>query len=229
MGNGKVAKREEMQLVSQEQVQRTMEAYRENLGGEQLDPFSFPRVVIPQGGSVQALMVPSVENPDGEQHKELIGVIAMNQLTRQYWSTPMGEGDSPPDCSSRDAVTGVGDPGGACADCAFAQWGSDPEGGRGQACKTTRNLYLVLPGRVLPVLLQVPPSSLAGAKQYLLGLLDAGLSFWQCWTRFTVTKAQNREGKPYGKLGFGLVRSLDEGEYEWMRSYISAIRESIAE
>lgn len=36
----------------------------------------------------------------------------------------------------------------ACATCEFAQWGSDPNGGRGKACKQTRRLIL-LPANVL--------------------------------------------------------------------------------
>lgn len=49
----------------------------------------------------------------------------------------------------------------ACAGCALFEWGSDPNGGRGKACKERRRLALIpADGTAEMCLLSIPPTSL---------------------------------------------------------------------
>lgn len=49
----------------------------------------------------------------------------------------------------------------ACADCPKFEWGSDPNGGRGKACKERRRLALLpVDGTSEMILLSIPPTSL---------------------------------------------------------------------
>jgi hypothetical protein len=121
---------------------------------------NYPRVKIPSGGSLQfELPGGDPENPD--YSKTLEGVILHSHLANSYWEVRDKDADEnvPPQCSSLDGVTGNGNPGGACALCAFNKWNSG-EDGKGKACKNMRQLYLLRDGDYLPIQLTLSPTSL---------------------------------------------------------------------
>jgi hypothetical protein len=55
----------------------------------------------------------------------------------------------------------------ACVNCEKFEWGSDPGGGRGKACKEKRRLFLIpADGSAESVLLSIPPTSLKNWANY---------------------------------------------------------------
>ena len=108
------------------------ELVQDNLGGGNLSPFDLEKISIPSAGSL-FWTVPTLEG-DPITTKELLGIILFVQDARAYWKQNFGEsgGGTPPDCTSEDAITGHGDPGGSCSECPYSVFGSD--GGDGQAC-----------------------------------------------------------------------------------------------
>ncbi len=121
---------------------------------------TFPRIKIPGGGSTQ-FEIPS-DNPEKPDYTPAIeGVILFNHNTNAIW-VAVSEYDmnASPVCSSPDGKTGYGIPGGACAECPFNQYESDPNGGKGKACKNMRSLYILQNNAVMPINLLLPPTSL---------------------------------------------------------------------
>lgn len=181
------------------------EALQENLGGAGISPFDLDRVSIPAGGS-QTWVLQTLE---GEQEtKELLGIIIYVQNARAYWPGEFGGGNTPPQCVSDDAVTGVGNPGGACATCPYAQFGSDARG-RGQACKMVQRMFLLQPGGNLPIVVNLPPGSLKGAKKYLLRLVSNGQKASGVVTKITLEKDRNQDGIVFAKAQFAMVGKLE--------------------
>lgn len=174
--------------------------------GETLGFGDLPRVKLPAGGGT------AWELPTGEASKTLDGIIVHRQLTRAYWRDPFGSGESnAPTCSSTDAVRGVGEPGGDCASCQFAQFGSGANGG--QACRLITRLYVLPDGSPAPWVVLVPPSSAQAVRRYIVSLLATrGLAYWLVRTRLTLEKAQTPSGITYSVLGLTMLEALDGAE-----------------
>ena len=123
----------------------------DNIGGGSVNPTSFDRVRVPSGGA-KTWEVPNLDAKDGvESAREINGIILFWHDTRTYWQEAYTGEMRQPDCSSPDGVTGYGDPGGSCDMCPLSQWGSDPHGGRGQACKAQRIIYILRPNELMPM------------------------------------------------------------------------------
>lgn len=182
------------------------EALMENLGGAELTPFDLDRIGIPAGGGL-AWTVPTLEGETSSP--EVLGIIVGIQNARAYWATPFGSGtgDMPPDCTSADAVHGVGNPGGECKECPFALFGSDTRQ-RGQACKLIQRHFVLRAGDNLPVTINLPPGSLKGARKYLLRLVSAGHKASAVVTRYTLEKYKNQDGIVYSRAVFGMAGQL---------------------
>lgn len=198
------------------------ELVREVLGpGEYLDVFSLPRLKVPAGGGL------AWELPDGDVTKELVGVIIHRQLVRAYWAQPFSGGGTPPDCQSPDAVVGYGSPGGACARCPYAQWGSaigpNGEAKPGQACRLITRIFLLPPGGLLPVFLPLPPSSHKVARRYVTDLLGRGTPYWHVVTRIGLQRVRSREGIEYSQATFQVAGELAPETIELVESYRSSI------
>ncbi|HDZ38112.1 MAG TPA: hypothetical protein ENH62_07485 [Marinobacter sp.] len=184
-----------------------LESLRENIGDESLAPFELDRVKIPAGGT-QAWTIPTV---DGEiVAKDFTGVIVYHKLGRVYWreSIDDGGGNTPPDCCSDDNVTGIGEPGGECNKCPFAQFGSSNKG-KGQACKQVKLLFVVRETALLPIVVSLPPTSLKPAKQYMLRLASNALPYYSVLTRFGLEKAINGSGVDYSRAVLSLAERLN--------------------
>lgn len=168
-------------------------AMRQNLGEAQVTPMDLNRIKAPSGGSLFFAV-------EDEPLKEVSGIIIHQRDQRAYWRESMEEGGSgnPPDCYSLDCKTGVGDPGGACAICPLARFSGDER----PACKQTRLLFLLRPGKFLPDVVQVPPSSLKPAAQYMLRLASKALPYFAVETVIGLEKAKSREGIDYAKFTF---------------------------
>lgn len=104
--------------------------------------------------------------PDGSTKRSLEGIILKSQIIRGYWKP----NNPKPVCVSRDGIIGVDAAGKAheCARCKYDQWGSavkldengQPTKGKGKACKEMRRLLFLEDGTDLPIIINIPPSSL---------------------------------------------------------------------
>lgn len=202
------------------------EILRLNLGGEQLSPFDLERVKVPAGGGTY-WMVSTPEKPSGAPVEALSGVIAYQRLGRTYWAQPFGAGDgggTPPDCYSDDAVTGVGNPGGECAKCRFAQFGSKDDHGDAQACKMSRLLFLVTPDSLLPRVVVVPPGSLKNLRGYMTLLTAQGLPHWTVVTRLRLQKVKNKAGIDYAQIVPEVGARLTPDDVRKVREFAENLR-----
>jgi hypothetical protein len=176
------------------------DAVAANFGDNGLTVSDFERVKIPTGGGTAW----TIQGLDGEEMvKELTGIIVAWRDTRAYWSKSMeqGEGNTPPDCYSLNARTGVGKPGGDCHKCPFAQFGSDPRG-EGQACKLVRQLFFLRGENLLPEIVNLPPSSIKPARQFFMRLASKAVPCYSLVTRIGLEKTKNAQGIVYSRAAF---------------------------
>lgn len=207
---------------------------QENLGDGGLSAFDLPKVKIPTGGA-QSWEVPTLDG--GESVKALEGVIVYWREPRAYWVQNFDEsgGGTPPDCSSNEGkighgVWGVGSeqhPDGKCPTCPMAEWGSDPRGGKGQACKQMRLLFMLQPDKLLPLAMFLPPTSIKPIKDYFLALSTEGIRYSSVITRLELDKAK---GGPTGNIDYSVVKPslgarLEGPALERIQKYASEIRE----
>ncbi|MFZ5926320.1 MAG: hypothetical protein ACOYX1_02620 [Acidobacteriota bacterium] len=188
-----------------------------NIGSGGLTEFDLPRIKIPAGGGIR-WAVPTLEGEVMEPSIE--GVIVLARDTRAYYSQPISEtgGSQPPDCWSADGATGSGKPGGACLACPLARYGSAP-GGRGQACKQIKQLFVLRGSLLLPEVVTLPPTSLKPAKQYLLKLTSQGVPYYAVVTRIGLERTKNAQGIAYSRAVLSFVRRLAPEEVERAREY----------
>lgn len=196
---------------------------RENMGGERLTEFDLDRVKMPAGGG-KFWEVPTLG--DVESAKEIEGVVVITKNVRAYWPFGIdeGSGNEPPQCASADAIIGIGDPGGDCETCPFAQFGSSTkEGSKGQACKQMRQLFVLSPRSVLPLVLTLPPTSLAGARRYFMRLAShSGIYYWATTTKIGLEQADGPAGK-YSVATFSQGTPLTDADALAVTTYRDAL------
>lgn len=205
--------------------QETQEILRNSLGDDTLTEWDLPRVRVPSGGG-RAWEIPSVRGP--ESTTALEGIIVFHRHTRAYWSNPDPTGE-PPQCRSNNARVGVGDPGGNCVTCQFggAGWGSG-KGGRSQACKEQRILFVLPPGAFLPLVVVIPPTSVKTLQKYIVALaqetLKGEIPEGGAVTSLTLSPTKNNDGQPYSLVIPTLAGVLDPSEAARARDYAESLR-----
>lgn len=218
--SGELVKKEDYQvLLSAESVAQTL---KDNLGGKQISQFDLDRVKVPSQGST-FFTVPSI---DGEESvKELKGIVLHWSEKRFFWHEKFGVsgGATPPDCASEDGTTGIGDPGGACSKCKYAQFGSamkeNGEFGKGQACKLMRYLLVVRKNDWIPFVLCVPPSSLGNLRKLFLRLSSKAMPFYKVEIAFTLEKATSADGIVYSVIVPKVTGQLDPESVKAIEKY----------
>jgi len=210
-------------------LRRAIEEYGADFG-------SLTRIRLPSGGML-AWEIPS---PVGEADvvKEFTGVIAHVKMNEKaWWRTPMGEGQggSPPDCTSRDGISGFGvnslneDAEASeheCMKCQWNQFGSSRgPSSEGKDCSDMAQVWVFRAGSRLPSVLIAPATSLKGLTRYCIGLVDIGQEAWRVMTRFGLEPAVSRNGTKYAKLKLTVARPLDESEVESMAKVADVVRE----
>jgi hypothetical protein len=205
-----------MNPATADEVRRVLNS---NVGPRGLSEKHLEKVKVPSGGSL-AWSVPGI---DGEEHhKELSGIIVAWREGRLYWRMPFaerGKVKTPPDCVSRDGFWGQGDPGGECGECPLNQFGSDPKGGRGKACKEVRHLLLLRSGHVLPEMITVPPTSIKNAEQYFLRLFNLTIPFWGLITNIRLERTSNADGIDYARMIFTSGPRLNDADRKAFAPY----------
>lgn len=215
-------------LLIPAQAANVLQLLDDNLGAQNFSILNLPRIQVPSGGGLNW----RIATLAGEiAEKEIEGIVVAWRPARVFWQESYSGGASgkPPDCSSKDGLVGVGNPGGSCTECPYAQFGSAllPNGqpGPGQACKDIRQLLVLQPDEILPHLLNVPPTSLKAFNQYSMGLLSGRIPYWGVVTKATLEKAVSEQGKPYARISFRMGRRLDASEQQTLFPYHQKMKE----
>ncbi len=173
--------------IPEEERQAVMAAFATNCGSADLSEFDLPRIKVASGTALW--LIPGVE---GETTAPAIeGVVVEARDTRVYYASK-DAGNVPPDCSSIDGKTGRGKPGGDCAACPLSQWDSGENGA--QACKQTKQLFILRGTSMLPEVVSLPPTSLKAVRKFFLQLTTQGIQYHHCLLRIELEKAQNPQG-----------------------------------
>jgi hypothetical protein len=149
-------------------------------------------------------------------------------------------GGAPPTCSSLDGQTGVGDRGPLptgeidqpgrhdCGTCPWAQFGTAvrPNGtaGRGQRCKLARRVYLLLPNRMFPILLSLPPTSIKDFTAYVQRVNGQGLALRQVVTEIGLRRQTGNGVPDFSVATFKQVGLLNEATAAAINAYASRIK-----
>jgi len=209
-------------------------ALRENIGKAQLTEFDLDRVKMPAGGG-RAWEVPTLDGVVPQPAIE--GVIVHWKDTRAYWQEQFTGGNAPPDCSSRDAEHAQGDPGvpvakddagfWLCETCPNAQFGSAPGDSNAQACKLVRQLFVLTPEDLLPVVVSLPPTSVGTCRQFFLRLARSGTPFHGIITRIGLEQEKSGGGITYSRATFQRAGVLDGEAGAKLRAYADALRPTL--
>jgi len=189
------------------------ELFEANLGdGETIGEFDFERINVPAGGAL-AWSVPDI-NGEPEQVKEINGIMLHSGRRRAFWKIPFSDsgGGSPPDCSSRDGKVGRGWIRGEsvethpeptrrpCDTCPMSQWGSklpDEPKDNQQACNDRRIIALARQGDMLPLVIDLAPTSIKPLKKFLTNMVGQGLNVHRTPIRLRLKKEESRMGIPH--------------------------------
>jgi hypothetical protein len=192
-------------------------------GGQRVSAFELDVLKVPSGQGAALWSVPTLSGED-ENVKSIEGIAIVMRTTRSYWKLSMEEsgGGSPPDCTSQDGQTGRGDPGGDCADCPMAEFGSAAKGS-GQACKQNSLLFLFRPDALVPMVIKAPPTSLKPMKQFVLRLMNERVPLFGAVLSFSLQKMKGNGTPDYYQIVPSLVRKLGDEEV----AQVKALREAL--
>ena len=214
----------EMVVRNEFQVAEFAENAMENLAGITLE---FPQLKIPTGGSL-------FFDVDEEPVKETVGVIVAHGPMHSYYATEFDGTNNPPDCFSRDGVTGNWRVAGEedetvyesrdCATCPFSKFGSDKNGGK--ACKEKHQLYILMSGQMIPYTLMLPVSSAGVLNTYATKLFTRGQFLGDVVTSFTLEKATNKTNIVYSKIVMKKVRDLTAEEKTALKKTVNLVRQA---
>lgn len=182
---------------------------------------AFERIKIPSGGGL-TFEVPSDDPDRPETVTEFSAVILYHHPLLVYYKDKYTGGNMPPDCSSFDAETGEGDPGGLCSVCKLNKFGTGENGAK--ACKARRRLYLLREGEIFPMILSLPTGSLKPFTRYLMRLYSkGGRESNSVVTQFSLKKAVNSTRVEYSQAQFAVDCSLTPEE----RTVINGLSEQV--
>lgn len=197
-----------------------IELIRENLGDNGIEFSSLTGVSWPSSNS-NAFNIETAEGP--KAFRDLECVVLRYRDGRVLWGSSFAESSGdPPVCISEDMRIGKGNPGGDCSKCPLSQWGSgrDTAGNptRGKACQERRRLFVMVPWSLLPIHINVPPTSLKPLKQYFSKLIGLGLPYYSVVTKLSLVKTSNTEGTEYAELTASMSGRLTNDEIKVFRA-----------
>ena len=186
--------------------------------------FDVERIRFPSGGGI-SFEIPTGQPDEPEVVREITGIILKYSFTNVYWDKEFGDGDGSPACYSEDGISGWDTDGNEtpCAVCPRNRYFSKPDG-RGKACSNMVSLYILREGEALPLMLRIPPMSVANFRSFLTRqIIPRDLEVFQVLTRIALTKATNKGGAPYAQAQFQAIGMLDENEIGMLRKEISPL------
>lgn len=194
----------------------------ETMGDEGLSPHELDRADNPSGKLLK-WSIPTIEGEE-ELVGEIEGVILYHTFNRNMWEHEYGKGpkDERPICTSVDAITGIGIPGGSCKTCPFAQFGSAKN--NSQACTKTKHIFILREAELLPLLVVLTPGSLKTSKQYFRRLFSHQIKPHQIITKLKLTANVSKSGFDHAVAELSLEGKLDEDTAAKMRDYSEYLR-----
>ena len=191
--------------LPESELAEMQEAFAMNIGSGSVSEFDLPRIKVASGTALW--LIPSLE---GDQTAPRIeGVMVLMKDARTYYKSKQS-GNNPPDCSSRDNITGIGAPGGECAKCPLAQWESGDNGA--QACKQQKHIFFLRGSSMFPEIVSLPPTSLKNMRQFTLKAATQGVPYNKALVSLELEKAQGATGQVYGKCTVKFLRKLTPEE-----------------
>lgn len=211
-----IQKQEGQYLPMVKGVDHIRETLEVNLAGDDISPADLDRAINPQGKAC-TWTVPGLDGTE-EEIDEIVGVIVLARTVRLYWKGKYKGAGTPPDCFSDNGRVGTGTPGGDCSDCPLSKFGSGPN--NSQACKQIKQLFVLRPGELLPMIINCSPTNFGEAKRYGLRLSSRKqLKFHEAVTKISMVPDKSGSGYDYSKLVFQLVKPLDDDVKESMAAY----------
>jgi hypothetical protein len=178
-------------------------------------PSDLDRIKVPAGGATSW----EITTLKGEESvKSIEGIILVADDNRMYYDGPYTGENEPPTCFSPDGEIGFGDPGGECKVCPLAQWGS-ADNGSGQACSLRKNMLILRPDSMLPVIISAPPGSIKSITDYLKRITGAGLPHYAVVSSLKLSKKKSGEGIQYAAIEPEFVRELADEEIAKVLEY----------
>ena len=210
------------------QIKDLATTLQENMENEALTERDLDRITVPTGGARYWVLPPKDESDEEKPVSALYGIILQTTPPRAYYARSMNEaGKNPPDCYSPDGINGIGIPGGDCLTCNFNKPNTDLNGKGGKACKEYRMVYMLLPDRVLPAVLQLPRTSVRIYRDYSLRTGKKGISIYRSYTKFELEKI---EGDPdYSRVVITNMGKLTENDLIRLSRYTGAFKETLTE
>jgi len=187
---------------------------------EGFGPRDLEMIKIPAGGQL-IWDIPTMDGRDGARHFD--AVVLHYHTHRKWWEQAYGAGPvGPPDCESNDGLLGLGNPGGACKQCPLNHVKRSRED---RTCPPRQYLFLMLPEMPMPVLLDLPVTSLAVWGDYVNKALKARLKLpWRVITRFELNKATATLGNDnFSRLSVSLVADIPKEEWAAIEGYRQAL------
>lgn len=194
------------------------EIFGENMAGMDITPGDLSRVKIPGSGG-KFWQWESSEGP--QSTATLDGVIIHRQLTRGWWAKDLDDaGEAPPACSSRDSITARvnqeeipagydGDlPTGTCTTCPLSQFserlGKTP-------CQQRMQLFLLPKDEFLPMVIDLPTTSIRPMRRFLLRLASAKKPVGTQVVSLGLTQEKSKgQGITYSLVAPSVLGPLDE-------------------
>ena len=194
--------------------QEVARVIRENAGPQGLTEFDLDRIKVPTGGRT-TWEIAGIGG-EAEDIKMFEGIIVYFKDGRRWWKVPFDPsgGGMPPDCfAEADAngdMAGHGDPGGPCEKCPHSQWATAPKGGRGQACRACRVLFVIRPDETMPTVIPLPPTSIQPCRAFFLRLGSKSIPYYGVVAKFGLRKAQSKGGGvEFAQVVMGVAGILD--------------------
>ena len=197
---------------------------RENLQGEKLTSQDLQRITVPAG---EGQFWQWTDDDGAHAVQELVGVIMNVADRRAKWESAYGTPGASrmPECTSNDGITGskYGD----CATCEFAQFGSDPNPSlNGPACRQIKELFLKVPDSLLPVVVQIPRTSIGNFRQFRNRMTNRMTPFAAATVSLSL-KTTETSGVQHAEVVFRKVDDLDGQElsdsYRYKEALIPAL------
>lgn len=192
------------------------EIFGGNLAGMDIQPSDLTRIKIPGSGGTHW----QYETAEGPQSVTTItGVIVHKANTRGWWAVDLDNaGEKPPACSSRDGVTATINqdeipagydghlPTGVCATCPLAQY--DEREGK-TPCQKRLQMYVLHADEFLPVIVDLPQTSIKPMRQFLLRLSSARKPIGSVIVQLGLEQTKSRGGTKYSVVVPRKVGELD--------------------
>lgn len=187
-------------------IREVVAAMRDAFGpAGQLTDTDLVRIKVPAAGGT-SWTIPSLEAGD-VQASTIRGVVVFQSEAQVYYEKSIEEtgGGAPPDCYSADGMVGRGTPGGNCDICPLAKFGPDSER---PACRRYKRLFMLTGDSLLPVVVQVPPTSLKPVKQFFIKMIGQALRPHHALIELSLTKQKGAKF-PYSQIEMKFVARLD--------------------